>query len=312
MRCPHQFDQPRYQRAFWQGVDHPGNLDELADKRCSTLNIVQGEEIPMQKLELETESREQTLLKKLSQSKLDKIPLGFCTAFWQLWKPYHQYLYCRCLQWMGNNHTDAEEALSRASLKAWDKLPDYAGKITNFKAWLTRLTYNLCMDMHRERKQQGINTDSLEEIAIAQCQIINETDSCPLSAILSVEMEMYLRDAINTLPIKHRTPLLLHYYQEKSYEEIAQHLAISQDNVRKRIQRAREMLQKQLHQYCSEYCSELNGSEVERTRSHKSARSDSPVPMGMGCSLESIDYKITTTCLEALPECWFQSSSLIA
>jgi len=49
------------------------------------------------------------------------------------------------------NPTDAEDALSRAMLKAWEKVQKYAaGEITNFKAWLT-LTRNLCVDIYLER-----------------------------------------------------------------------------------------------------------------------------------------------------------------
>ena len=59
------------------------------------------------------------------------------TAFWQRWEQYRDYLYRCCIKWMGGNPTDAEDALSRAMLKAWEKVQNYAGEIANFKAWLT-------------------------------------------------------------------------------------------------------------------------------------------------------------------------------
>ncbi|NET53152.1 MAG: hypothetical protein F6K09_32140 [Merismopedia sp. SIO2A8] len=92
--------------------------------------------IPSQAIESSTESQEQILLKSLSA--------GDRSVFWLLWSHYQDYLYRRCFQWMGSKHTDAEEALSRATLKAWNQLPKYAHKITNLRAWLTRLTHNLC------------------------------------------------------------------------------------------------------------------------------------------------------------------------
>lgn len=69
----------------------------------------------------------------------------FCATFWQLWEQYRDYLYRCCIEWMGGNPTDAEDALSRAMLKAWEKVQNYAGEITNFKSWLTSLTHNLCV-----------------------------------------------------------------------------------------------------------------------------------------------------------------------
>lgn len=44
------------------------------------------------------------------------------TAFWQQWEQYRDYLYRCCIKWIGGNPTDAEDALSRAMLKAWEKV----------------------------------------------------------------------------------------------------------------------------------------------------------------------------------------------
>ncbi len=74
-------------------------------------------------------------------------------AFWQQWQQYRDYLYHCCIKWMGGNPTDAEDALSRAMLKAWEKVQKYAGEIDNFKSWLSTLTHNLCVDIHRERSR---------------------------------------------------------------------------------------------------------------------------------------------------------------
>lgn len=79
---------------------------------------------------------------------LTSIYQGNHNAFWELWLLHQDYLYHRCLSWMDGNHTEAKNALSQASIKAWEKLPDYASKITNVKAWLTTLTHNLCMDVY--------------------------------------------------------------------------------------------------------------------------------------------------------------------
>jgi RNA polymerase sigma factor (sigma-70 family) len=76
-----------------------------------------------------------------------------CAGFWWLWQKYRHYLRSCCLKWMGGNLTDAEDALSRAMLKAWEKVQKYAGKISNFKAWLTKLAHNLCVDIHRENNR---------------------------------------------------------------------------------------------------------------------------------------------------------------
>ncbi|MFB8787306.1 MAG: RNA polymerase sigma factor [Potamolinea sp.] len=192
-------------------------------------------------IHLKTDTKELLLLKSVSQ--------GNSIAFWQLWRLHQDYLYRRCQNWMGGNHTEAQEALSRASLKAWDKLPDYAGKITNPKAWLTRLTHNLCVDMHRERNRGPKGMESMENISVTEDEEVASNIESPESAMLRREMCKYIDGAIEDLPPRLREPFILRCCQEMPYRDIAKQLDISEVNVRKRIQQARQILQKQLNKY---------------------------------------------------------------
>ncbi len=60
-------------------------------------------------------------------SKQSALALDIRSIFWQQWQQYRDYLYLCCVKWMGGNPTDAEDALSRAMLKAWEKLQKYGG-----------------------------------------------------------------------------------------------------------------------------------------------------------------------------------------
>lgn len=305
--------------------------------------------IPFAEVKTETESEEQTLLKRLSQ--------GDKSAFWPLWARHQHYLESRCRTWMGGNPTDAEEALSRASLKAWNKLPKHAEKIVNPKAWLIRLTYNLCVDIHREHKRGAVGIESIDEMAVAGNEIAASSSESPESAILRREMEMYIRRAIDNLPPGLRDAFILRCYQEMPYSDIAKQLALSNANVRKRIQKARGLLQKQLEKYLSglddspaslPLPSSLKRGKLQEAeltpplvgegkgKSSVLARgahsfplvgerlgerlpepsdeltiSDSRIPMTVGCILEPINYGVTTTCLESLPHAWYSSPSLL-
>ncbi|MEZ2238992.1 sigma-70 family RNA polymerase sigma factor, partial [Microcoleus sp.] len=134
-----------------------------------------------------------------SQSVIAQDIWGGCEdiekAFWQLWEQNRDYLYRCCVKWMGNT-TDAEEVLSRAMLKAWDKLPDYAAQITNLRAWLIRLTHNLCIDIHRERRRKAMQIEDIEEIAATgNSAFISGLDS-PEEALLHHELGKYIRRAM--------------------------------------------------------------------------------------------------------------------
>ncbi len=89
-------------------------------------------------------------------------------GFWQQWQQYRDYLHRCCMKWMSGNPTDPEDALSRVMLKAWEKVQNYAGEITNFKAWLTKLTHNLCVDIHQERRRGANQVEDIEGYAKAR------------------------------------------------------------------------------------------------------------------------------------------------
>ncbi|AOY82773.2 sigma-70 family RNA polymerase sigma factor [Moorena producens JHB] len=167
--------------------------------------------------------------------------------FWQQWQQYQDYLYRRCLRWMGGNPTDAEDALSRAMLKAWEKVKKFAGKIANFKAWLTRLTHNLCVDIHREHCRSANHVEDIEGIPEEQGLLCcNDT---PERALETDEKKIAIRRAIDNLPARLHQTFILHFYQELSYRDIAQQQEISYQNVCKRISQARAILREELRGY---------------------------------------------------------------
>jgi DNA-directed RNA polymerase specialized sigma24 family protein len=92
------------------------------------------------------------------------IPMNTESNFWEEWLKHKDYLYQCCVKWMGNLD-DAEDALSQAMIKARDKVLAFTGTIKNFKSWLTKLTYNLCVDIYRKRHRGGVIVESWEAIA---------------------------------------------------------------------------------------------------------------------------------------------------
>ncbi|WP_138497343.1 RNA polymerase sigma factor [Nostoc sp. PA-18-2419] len=167
--------------------------------------------------------------------------------FWQQWQQYRDYFYRCCLKWMSGNPTDAEDALSRAMLRAWEKVQKYVGEIVNFKAWLTRLTHNLCVDIYRERDRCAKRVENIE--AIPEEQGLVSSDDTPERAIETDEKRIVIRRAIDNLPTRLHETFILHFYRELSYPEIAQQQEISYQNVCKRISEARGILREELRGY---------------------------------------------------------------
>ncbi|NEO71094.1 RNA polymerase sigma factor [Moorena sp. SIO3H5] len=254
-----------------------------------------------------------------TEPKLDEINLlkrisqGDPTAFWKLWLLNQDYLYSRCITWMGGDRTNAEEALSLARIKAWEKLPDYAETITNPKAWLTKMTHNLCVDLHRKRHKGAIGMESIEEMAVGENQTLASSEYSPESAILRRELRMYISREIKALSPQLREPFVLHFYQDIPYPDIAKKLALSLDNVYKRIQKGRAIMEKQLKRYLSgmddspPLLKELVKDDICNNFQNKKIviLSKKPTTESKVEKInDKINYEVTAICLETLPPVW--------
>jgi RNA polymerase sigma factor (sigma-70 family) len=176
-------------------------------------------------------------------------PVHINSAFWQEWQKYGNELYLFCLKCMNGNVTDAEEALSRAMLKAWEKLQNYTEKIVNIKAWLTRLTHNICVDIHRENSRSAKSLENIELYASDEQQEKFFFDNTKETDLEINEKKTVICQAIHNLPSRLRETFILHFYRELSYQEIAQQQNISYQNVCKRISQARAILREKLKEY---------------------------------------------------------------
>jgi RNA polymerase sigma factor (sigma-70 family) len=259
------------------------------------------------------------------QSQFKALSPKNCRDFWQLWESYQDDFYNRCLQWMGGNFHDAEDALNQAMLKAWNEWTKSANKIIYPKAWLTRIIYNFCMDVHRKRKREATVIENIDDIKFADHPAFASRIGFPESNILNLEMQAYLRHQIKSLPDRLRYPFILRCCQEKSYKDVAKELALSEENVRKRIQQARKILKKQLKKYLAgednTYIDSLSPSLKKinpMVAEFQSDETQRPAQCGaVICNWKSsiptksqqkeINYKVTVICLETLPHHWYSS-----
>lgn len=139
---------------------------------------------------------------------------------------YGDLLYRTGIMILGNPQ-DVEDVLQEVMIKVLQKMPEFHDR-EHEKAWLLRVTINLCKDMLRFRfRHQYIQIEELEIEA-------ENTDD-----------KQILRE-IMTLPARWRIVLLLHYVEGYSLKEIADILAVSENAVKKRMQRAKAGLKKKL------------------------------------------------------------------
>lgn len=126
---------------------------------------------------------------------------------------------------LGNPH-DVQDALQETLLRYLEKAPAFASQ-DHEKAWLLRVTANCCKDCLRFRKRHSY------------------LDLEPLRECLPAQEHQHLQE-LYALPAKWKTVLVLHYFEGYSLKEIGEILNLSENAVKKRLQRAREALRLEL------------------------------------------------------------------
>ena len=103
---------------------------------------------------------------------------------------------------------------------------------------------NQCIDALR-RRQRGLKVFAEVEDESAVIDAAT-TEPSPLGAVISAEERAKVQNAIARLPENYRVPLVLRYYSELSYDEIAQELGVDRNNVAALIFRAKKELRRRL------------------------------------------------------------------
>lgn len=176
----------------------------------------------------------------------DSLVKGDYTVFWTLWSRYRRNLYWICMKMMGGGPDEAEDALGAAMIKAFDKLPEHASNLENFKGWVYQLTQNHCIDLIRKRKREILYGSEIDDVVNRSGAVSLVACRSPENKFLDEEKIRLIHEAIYRLPPRLRNPQMLHFFLQMDYRDIAFQLDISYENVRKRIQQARALLQQEL------------------------------------------------------------------
>ena len=123
-----------------------------------------------------------------------------------------------------------------------------------FSTYIYRIATNLAISELRKRKRQRLVSLTgffqPREQGGDDCEL-DPADLRPLAdtSLVEDERRQAVSRAIATLPEKYRVPLVLRDVEERSYEEIARILEMSEGTVKSRISRARAFLRDKLRQY---------------------------------------------------------------
>ena len=156
-------------------------------------------------------------------------------AWGQLYRQYAPAIFRFCRRSMPTRE-DAEDATAEIFIKVREKLGQYDPS-RPFTAWLYTVSANHCWDMLRRRRvRQDLETGDVDDMPLAH------PDPGQLERLMTDSTNHQLRSALGKMPARARMALVLRYYSEMSYDEIADTLGVRRTFVGVLLLRARHQL----------------------------------------------------------------------
>jgi RNA polymerase sigma-70 factor (ECF subfamily) len=159
-------------------------------------------------------------------------------AFRQLYDTYKNRVYSIAAYFFHGDRVAASDVTQQVFLKLLANIGGFRSQ-SEFSTWLYRLVVNACLDESRSRRPFAAARDppGLEAV---------DSGQSPESGYAKAQIADSVRAAVASLPPKFRIAVLLRYFDDLSYEEMAKALRCSMGTVASRLNRGHKMLAERL------------------------------------------------------------------
>lgn len=175
----------------------------------------------------------------LIRSALDK---GDQKAYAELMGRYHDSVYFMLLK-MVNNKDDADDLTIEAFGKAFKRLSQYTPNYA-FSTWLFKIASNNCIDFIRRKKMVTFSIDkTFENDEGGEMSMdLKASGLNPEEGFMKKQKSKLMHEIVDKLKPRYRVLVEMRYFEELSYEEIAEKLELPLGTVKAQLFRAREFL----------------------------------------------------------------------
>lgn len=179
-----------------------------------------------------------------TDSELVRLTIDNSFYFTELVNRYEKPLgrYIKRLGYFDNH--EVEDVLQDSFLKIYKNLNAFNNNL-KFSSWAYRITHNTTMDFLRKKsvRPEGHYAAVDEQFIDRLVGDIN-ADTTAVNA----EASQLITGQVALLREKYRNPIILYYFEDKSYDEISDILKIPPNTVATRLRRARDLLRSQINQ----------------------------------------------------------------
>ena len=159
-------------------------------------------------------------------------------VFDKLYREFHPRVLAICRQMLGSLE-QAEDAANDVFARLPSAVRSYdPGQ--PFARWISRVATNYCVDLLRKRRaEHHVVEPAGPTLAEPAASVLS-----PLGELLSKEEASALRDALVLLPERYFVPLVMHYFSDLSYNQIAETLGTTRASVAVLICRGKQKLRR--------------------------------------------------------------------
>jgi RNA polymerase sigma-70 factor (ECF subfamily) len=156
-------------------------------------------------------------------------------AFGQLVETYQRPVFNVCYRMLGDP-AEAEDAAQESFIRAYTRLDSYDPQ-RKFSSWMLSIASHYCIDRLRRRRFNLVSWDDLPP-----WRWLPDADPQPEEVTLRHEEQRHIQALLNQLPPDYIAAVILRYWHELSYEEIAEALDSTLPAIKSRLFRARQMM----------------------------------------------------------------------
>jgi RNA polymerase sigma-70 factor (ECF subfamily) len=177
---------------------------------------------------------------------LRAVRSGNLAAFKEIYDAHAGLVYSVAYRMLRDRH-HAEDVTQEVFLEAYRSLDTFRGE-SRLSTWLYRIAVNRSLNHQRKQKLQRWLSLDFEDTSgeTAGQHVQGEPEDGPDTLMEKKDTERIVEDAINRLPERQRTAIVLHRYEGLSHEAIAEVLGVTIGSVESLLHRAKQSLARRL------------------------------------------------------------------
>lgn len=170
---------------------------------------------------------------------------GQTAAYGELVRRHSARILAICRAHVGTGKGEVAQDLAQETfLRALQALASLAD-CDKFSAWLRGIAVRICLDWRKAKQTSQVPFSALESDNGQTFEVIDETQ--PAEQLLEdSDCRRQLLAAVDRLPVEYREVLLLYYYDDVTYQDLASLLGVSRATINLRLTTARAMLREAL------------------------------------------------------------------